>query len=32
MGKLTRFGVSLDEDLLVAFDDLCARKSYSNRS
>ena len=32
MGKLTRFGVSLDEDLLTAFDGLCARKSYSNRS
>lgn len=32
MGKLTRFGVSLDETLLVAFDRLCARKSYSNRS
>ncbi len=32
MGKLTRFGVSLDEDLLNAFDALCARKSYSNRS
>ncbi len=32
MGKLTRFGVSLDEDLLAAFDALCARKSYSNRS
>ena len=32
MGKLTRFGVSLDEDLLAAFDGLCARKSYGNRS
>ena len=32
MGKLTRFGVSLEEDLLAAFDGLCARKSYSNRS
>ena len=32
MGKLTRFGVSLDESLLAAFDGLCARKSYSNRS
>ena len=32
MGKLVRFGVSLDEDLLEPFDALCARKSYSNRS
>ena len=32
MGKLTRFGVSLDEDLLQPFDALCQRKGYSNRS
>ena len=32
MGKLTRFGVSLDEDLLTAFDGLCERKCYGNRS
>lgn len=32
MGKLTRFGVSLDEALLAPFDKLCSRKSYSNRS
>ncbi|MDO5484270.1 MAG: nickel-responsive transcriptional regulator NikR [Desulfovibrionaceae bacterium] len=32
MGKLARFGVSLDEDLLEPFDALCARKAYSNRS
>lgn len=32
MGKLTRFGVSLDEDLLGPFDALCERKAYSNRS
>ena len=32
MGNLARFGVSLDEDLLEPFDDLCKRKSYPNRS
>ncbi|MDR3319810.1 MAG: nickel-responsive transcriptional regulator NikR [Desulfovibrio sp.] len=32
MGKLTRFGISLDEDLLHSFDGLCHRKGYSNRS
>lgn len=32
MGKLTRFGVSLDEELLEPFDALCAVKGYSNRS
>lgn len=32
MGKLTRFGVSLDADLLAAFDALCARRGYGNRS
>ncbi|WP_301966198.1 nickel-responsive transcriptional regulator NikR [uncultured Desulfovibrio sp.] len=32
MGKLTRFGVSLDEELLEPFDALCTVKGYSNRS
>ena len=32
MGKLTRFGVSQDEELLEPFDALCAVKGYSNRS
>ena len=32
MGKLVRFGVSLDDALLEPFDALCARKGYSNRS
>ena len=32
MGRLTRFGVSLDEELLEPFDALCAVKGYSNRS
>ena len=32
MRKLTRFGVSLDEELLEPFDALCAVKGYSNRS
>ena len=32
MGKLVRFGVSLDEDLLGPFDALCTRKGYPNRS
>ncbi|WP_337529595.1 nickel-responsive transcriptional regulator NikR [Desulfovibrio sp.] len=32
MGKLTRFGVSLDEELLEPFDALCAVQGYSNRS
>ncbi|MDR1658773.1 MAG: nickel-responsive transcriptional regulator NikR [Desulfovibrio sp.] len=32
MGKLTRIGVSLDEDLLEPFDELCRRKGYFNRS
>ena len=32
MGKLTRFGVSLDEELLEPFDAMCAVKGYSNRS
>ena len=28
MGNLARFGVSLDQDLLEPFDELCRRKSY----
>ncbi|MCR5815034.1 MAG: nickel-responsive transcriptional regulator NikR [Desulfovibrio sp.] len=32
MGKLTRFGVSLDEDLLEPFDALCQHRNYANRS
>ena len=32
MGNLARFGVSLDQDLLEPFDELCRRKSYPNRS
>jgi CopG family nickel-responsive transcriptional regulator len=32
MKELVRFGVSLDSDLLENFDDLIARKSYTNRS
>lgn len=32
MKKLVRFGVSLDSDLLDRFDDLLARKGYTNRS
>jgi CopG family nickel-responsive transcriptional regulator len=32
MSKLTRIGVSLDEDLLEPFDELCRRKGYFNRS
>lgn len=32
MGKLARFGVSLDEALLEPFDKLCKSKGYSNRS
>lgn len=32
MGKTTRFGVSLDSDLLEPFDALCARNGYGNRS
>ncbi|MDR1777862.1 MAG: nickel-responsive transcriptional regulator NikR [Desulfovibrio sp.] len=32
MGELTRIGVSLDEDLLAPFDELCRRRGYSNRS
>ncbi len=32
MTKTTRFGVSLDENLLASFDELCERNGYSNRS
>ena len=32
MKELVRFGVSLDGDLLDKFDDLIARKGYTNRS
>jgi CopG family nickel-responsive transcriptional regulator len=32
MKELVRFGVSLDSDLLENFDDLIARKGYTNRS
>lgn len=32
MKELVRFGVSLDSDLLDSFDDLIARKGYTNRS
>ncbi|MGH7260912.1 MAG: nickel-responsive transcriptional regulator NikR [Nitrospiraceae bacterium] len=32
MKELVRFGVSLDGDLLDNFDDLIARKGYTNRS
>jgi CopG family nickel-responsive transcriptional regulator len=32
MAGVTRFGVSLDENLLVQFDRVIARKGYTNRS
>lgn len=32
MSELVRFGVSLEQDLLTAFDELCCRRGYSNRS
>ncbi len=32
MGDITRFGVSLDSDLLHDFDALCNKKGYENRS
>jgi len=32
MGKLKRFGVSLDEELLKKFDRLIKKEKYSNRS
>ncbi len=32
MSKVTRFGVSLDTNLLASFDALCEKNSYANRS
>lgn len=32
MGSITRFGVSIDEDLLAQFDEFANRKGYTNRS
>ncbi|MGD0837528.1 MAG: nickel-responsive transcriptional regulator NikR [Polyangia bacterium] len=32
MSKIARFGVSMDDDLLVRFDRLCKRRKYQNRS
>jgi len=32
MGRIVRFGVSLDADLLTPFDALCAQRGYGNRS
>lgn len=32
MADLTRFGISIDDNLLQRFDDLLARKGYVNRS
>ncbi len=32
MGELSRFGVSVDDDLLVSFDELIATQGYENRS
>jgi CopG family nickel-responsive transcriptional regulator len=32
MKSLTRFGISMEEDLLEQFDSLIARKGYTNRS
>jgi CopG family nickel-responsive transcriptional regulator len=32
MGRIVRFGVSLDAALLTSFDELCARRGYGNRS
>lgn len=32
MSDITRFGISLDSDLLAEFDQLCARKNYPSRS
>jgi len=32
MGKIVRFGVSLDEQLLASFDELIEHKKYTNRS
>ena len=32
MGELSRIGVAIDSDLLKKFDDLIARRGYTNRS
>lgn len=32
MGETVRFGVSLDNELLTAFDALCERRNYASRS
>ncbi len=32
MGELSRIGVAIDSDLLARFDELIAKRSYSNRS
>jgi CopG family transcriptional regulator, nickel-responsive regulator len=32
MSDISRFGVSMDEDLLERFDRLCKRRKYQNRS
>jgi CopG family nickel-responsive transcriptional regulator len=32
MSEITRFGVSMDDDLLTRFDRLCKRRKYQNRS
>lgn len=32
MSELVRFGVSLEQDLLAAFDELSRRRGYANRS
>lgn len=32
MGNLARFGVSMEHELLAAFDELIAEKGYANRS
>lgn len=32
MSELVRFGVSLEQDLLTAFDELSRRRGYANRS
>ena len=32
MSKLVRFGVSLEEDLLIQFDQLIKKRKYTNRS
>lgn len=32
MSELVRFGVSIEDDLLLQFDDLISKKGYTNRS